>query len=141
MQSASFVSYFSSYFSSSASQGFLPTLAAFPTSHANSSGCLCFCISSSVLSVSSLSTWRRAWLVGGEAGWAVVKLQGLGDSRPGRGFYTYQKVLKANICLTHKVIVRACGFWVVMRVVNYRLSTDVCQLNELIHRHLSLHSP
>lgn len=82
-----------------------------------------------------------AWFVGGEAGWAVVKLQGSGDSRPGRGFYMYQKVLKANVCLTRKVIVRACGFWVVMRVVNYRLSTDVCQLNELIHRHLSLHSP
>lgn len=93
--------------------------------------------------MSSLSTWHRARLGGGggEAGWAAVKLQGSGASRPGGGFYRHQKVLKANICLTHKVVVRACGFWVVMCVVNYRLWTDVCQLNELIHCHLSLRSP
>lgn len=115
----------------------------FPTSHTNSRRCLCLCVSSSVLWCPPLAPGTVPGLGGGggEAGWAAVKLQGSGASRPGGGFYRHQKVLKANICLTHKVVVRACGFWVVMCVVNYRFWTDVCQLNELIHCHLSLRSP
>ena len=73
----------------------------------------------------------------------MVKLQGWGrgGSQADRGLYKHHKVLKANICLTRKVIASARSSWVVMHVVSYRLSTDVCLLNELIRCHRSPHSP
>lgn len=58
------------------------------------------------------------------------KAPGRGGQETGWEFLQVSEGAESKRGPTHETVVRACGFWVVMPLVNYRLSTDVCPLNE-----------